>query len=101
MDVVSRGSEDMEIILWDPSNSTKTDANILISLEWPDSQDCTGARFKLIEAQGQKVLLAGDYEGQVYIYDVGTMKKSKTLTDNSLEQMRPNRVKLFYFWVDI
>lgn len=90
---VSRGAEDMEFIVWNPEKSTETDADIQLSLSWPDSKDCTGVRYKVVEAEGQKVLIAGEYDGQVYIYDVGNSKKSKTLSDNSLEKSEPTRVK--------
>jgi tricorn protease-like protein len=83
----------MEFIIWDPTKSTKTDADILLSLEWPDSAGCTGVRYKVIEAEGQKVLIAGEYDGQIHIYNVGGMKKSKTLSDNSVEQMKATRVR--------
>lgn len=84
----------MEFIIWDPATSTKTDADILLSLEWPDSAGCTGARYKVIEAEGQKVLIAGEYDGQIHIYNVGAMNKSKTLADNSVEQFKPTRVSI-------
>lgn len=64
-----------------------------MSLEWPDSAGCTGSRYKVIEAEGQKVLIAGEYDGQVCIYNVGEMKKSKTLADNSVEQFKPTKVR--------
>lgn len=82
----------MEFIIWDKQKSTKTDADILLSLEWPDSAGCTGVRYKVIESGGQKVLIAGEYDGQVYIYNIGQMKKSKTLSDNSVEQFKPSKV---------
>lgn len=47
--IVSRGSDDMEIIVWDPAKSKVKDAEIEMSLSWPDSADCTGLRFKVIE----------------------------------------------------
>ncbi|KAL7317855.1 hypothetical protein PS15m_004160 [Mucor circinelloides] len=90
--IVSRGSVDMEILVWDPANSTTTDADIIMSLDWPDAADCTGLKFKVIEAEGEKVLLAGDYDGQIYIYDIGNGKKSRTLKDGSKEQFKPKRI---------
>ncbi|KAG2235955.1 hypothetical protein INT48_004285 [Thamnidium elegans] len=90
--IISRGADDMEFIIWDREKSTKTDADILLSLEWPDSAGCTGSRYKVIEAEGQKVLIAGEYDGQVCIYNVGEMKKSKTLADNSVEQFKPTKI---------
>ncbi|KAG1086608.1 hypothetical protein G6F42_020919 [Rhizopus arrhizus] len=82
----------MEILVWDPANSTTIDADIIMSLDWPDAADCTGLKFKVIEAEGEKVLLAGDYDGQIYIYDIGNGKKSRTLKDGSKEQFKPKRV---------
>ncbi|KAI9335222.1 WD40-repeat-containing domain protein [Pilaira anomala] len=90
--IISRGADDMEFIIWDQQKSTKTDADILLSLEWPDSAGCTGVRYKVIESEGQKVLIAGEYDGQVYIYNIGEMKKSKTLSDNSVEQFKPSKM---------
>lgn len=90
--IVSRGSADMEILVWDPANSTKTDADIKLSLSWPDAADCTGLKFKVIEAAREKVLLAGDYDGQIFIYDIGNQKVSKTLQDGSKEQFEPQRI---------
>lgn len=84
----------MEILVWDPANSTRTDADIKLSLDWPDAADCTGLKFKVIEAAGQKVLLAGDYDGQIFIYDIGNQKESKTLEDGSKEQFKPKRVSM-------
>lgn len=90
--IMSRGADDMEFIIWDPVKSTKSDADIMVALEWPDSAGCTGARYKVIESEGQKILIAGEYDGQVYIYNVGNMKNSKTLSDGSLEQYKPTRM---------
>lgn len=85
----------MEFIVWNPEKSTDTDAEIIMSLAWPDSAGCTGVRYKVIESEGQKVLIGGEYDGQVYIYDVGVNKKSKTLSDNSLEKFEPTKVSLY------
>ncbi|KAI9487388.1 MAG: WD40-repeat-containing domain protein [Benjaminiella poitrasii] len=90
--IVSRASDDMEIIIWDPKKSTKYDASIEKSLEWPESAGCTGVKYKVIEKEGQKVLFAGDYDGQIRIYNIGDGKKSKTLGDNSKEQFPPTRI---------
>jgi hypothetical protein len=68
----------MEFIVWDPAK--------------PDSAGCTGVRYKVIEAEGQKVLFAGEYDGQIYIYNMGDLKASRTLSDNSKEQHQPTRV---------
>lgn len=40
----------------------------------------------------QKALIAGEYEGQIYIYNIGNGQKSKTLDDNSKEQFEPSKV---------
>lgn len=85
----------MEIIIWDPVESTRTDAKIEMSLDWPDAADCTGLRFKLIEKEGEKVLIAGEYDGQICIYNIGNGQKSKTLSDGSKAQFKPNRVSLY------
>ncbi|KAI8086452.1 uncharacterized protein BX664DRAFT_264707 [Halteromyces radiatus] len=52
--IVSRGSNDMEVLMWNPKTSTKTDADIYLSLDWPESDDCTGLRFCIVEKDGRK-----------------------------------------------
>ncbi|ORZ10117.1 WD40-repeat-containing domain protein [Absidia repens] len=89
---VSRGSNDMEILLWNPMTSTKTDADIHLSLEWPDSDDCTGMRFSIMEKDGQKLLLGGDHDGDIRLYNIGDGKCSKTLEDGSKELFQPMKV---------
>lgn len=44
--------EDYEILVWKYKSSTKKDADIAISLEWPESVDEVGLRFKVIEKHG-------------------------------------------------
>ncbi|CAO3589628.1 unnamed protein product [Absidia cylindrospora] len=90
--VVSRGSNDMEILLWNPMTSTKTDADIHLSLEWPESDDCTGMRFSILEKDGQKLLLGGDHDGDIRLYNIGDGKSSKTLEDGSKELFQPMKV---------
>ncbi|CEG74547.1 hypothetical protein RMATCC62417_09742 [Rhizopus microsporus] len=86
--VVSR-AEDLEIVIWDLAKSTPKDIEIYKSLKWPDSDGSTGLRFKVIEKNGQKILLAGDYEGDIHIFNVGDGQKSRTLPDNTKELFRP------------
>ncbi|KAI8062353.1 WD40-repeat-containing domain protein [Gilbertella persicaria] len=50
--IISRGANDWEIILWDPAKSTQKDAEVEKSFDWPDSAECTGLRFKVIEKEG-------------------------------------------------
>ncbi|KAI8991260.1 WD40-repeat-containing domain protein [Mycotypha africana] len=90
--IVSRGSDDMEIIVWNPTKSTTTDGDIHMSLEWPDAAGSSGLRFKVIEQDNQKVLVGGDYEGGLRIYNIGQGKRSKVLDDGSLEQFEPVKV---------
>ncbi|KAI9490785.1 WD40-repeat-containing domain protein [Zychaea mexicana] len=90
--IVSRGSDDYETLIWNPKTSTKTDADISISLGWPDSNDHAGLRFKVVEKQGDKVLLAGDYEGQIRIFNIGDGRKSRTLEDGTKEMFKPTKV---------
>lgn len=47
--LVSRGSADMEIVVWNLRKSTPNDIEIHKSLSWPDAQECTGLRYKVIE----------------------------------------------------
>ncbi|KAJ8660565.1 hypothetical protein O0I10_003612 [Lichtheimia ornata] len=90
--IVSRGVEDYEILVWKHKSSTKKDADIAISLEWPESVDEVGLRFKVIERHDQKVIVAGDYDGQIRLYNFGDGKLSKTLEDNSKEMFQPTKV---------
>lgn len=46
--------EDYEILVWKHKSSTKNDADIAISLEWPESVDEVGLRFKVIERHGTR-----------------------------------------------
>ncbi|KAI7860536.1 WD40-repeat-containing domain protein [Circinella umbellata] len=90
--IVSRGSDDFETLVWDPKKSTQTDADIAISLEWPDSENHAGLRMKVVEQQGEKVLLAGDYKGQIRIFNIGNDRKSRTLDDGTKERFPPTKV---------
>ncbi|KAF7724104.1 hypothetical protein EC973_001288 [Apophysomyces ossiformis] len=84
--VVSRGSSDQEILVWNPKTSSKTDADIVMSLMWPDADDVAGVRFKVLERSNEKAIIAGDYEGQIHIFNIGDGKKSKTLEDGTKER---------------
>ncbi|KAI9256890.1 WD40-repeat-containing domain protein [Sporodiniella umbellata] len=50
--IVSRGSEDREITVWDSETSTPQDIEIYKSLDWPDAYGSTGLRYKAIEQDG-------------------------------------------------
>ncbi|CAO3645081.1 unnamed protein product [Cunninghamella blakesleeana] len=90
--VVSRGSNDLEILIWDPNSSTKSDADIFLSLNWPDNEENTGLRFCVVEDDDQKLLVSGDYEGGIRIFDIGDGKISKTLRDGSKEKYEPSKI---------
>ncbi|KAG1154638.1 hypothetical protein G6F37_009267 [Rhizopus arrhizus] len=90
--VVSRGAADMEIVVWNLANSTPEDIDIYKSLDWPESDGCTGLRFKVIEKNGQKVLIAGDYKGKIRIFNIDDGIMSKTLPDNSKEVTEPIKI---------
>ncbi|KAI8338406.1 WD40-repeat-containing domain protein [Chlamydoabsidia padenii] len=90
--VVSRGSNDMEVLLWNPMTSTATDSDILLSMDWPESDDCTGLRFSIVEKDGQKLFLGGDYDGDIRLYNIGDGKVSRTLKDGSKEIFEPLKV---------
>ncbi|KAG1150323.1 hypothetical protein G6F37_001942 [Rhizopus arrhizus] len=90
--VVSRGSADMEIVVWNLRKSTPNDIEIHKSLSWPDAQDCTGLRYKVIELNNQKVLIAGDYEGNIRIFNIGDGIESETLPDGSKEIFEPIQI---------
>ncbi|KAG1438418.1 hypothetical protein G6F56_012643 [Rhizopus delemar] len=81
----------MEIVVWDPKKSTLDDIEIYKSFDWPESFDIKGSRFKVMEKNGLKVLIAGDYEGNIHIFDIDNVR-SKTLSDNSKEVMNPTRI---------
>lgn len=51
--IVSRAAEDMEMIIWDPYESTNTDAAIDISLQWPESENTGPSKFKVLESGGK------------------------------------------------
>ncbi|OBZ82107.1 hypothetical protein A0J61_09843, partial [Choanephora cucurbitarum] len=90
--VLSRGANDLEILLWNPDESTPKDAEIEKSFDWPDSAECTGLRFKVVEREDTKALIAGEYEGQIHIYNISDGKKSKMLDDGSMELFHPTTV---------
>ncbi|KAI8391533.1 WD40-repeat-containing domain protein [Radiomyces spectabilis] len=48
--IVSRGSDDMEVIVWDPKTSKPSEVDIAISLRWPWSEEESGLRFKIIKS---------------------------------------------------
>lgn len=52
---VSRGAEDMEIVVWDPKKSTLDDIEIYKSFDWPESFDIKGSRFKVMEKNGTRI----------------------------------------------
>ncbi|KAI8357868.1 WD40-repeat-containing domain protein [Choanephora cucurbitarum] len=90
--VLSRGANDLEILLWNLDESTPKDAEIEKSFDWPDSAECTGLRFKVVEREDTKALIAGEYEGQIHIYNISDGKKSKMLDDGSMELFHPTTV---------
>ncbi|KAH8556826.1 WD40-repeat-containing domain protein [Umbelopsis sp. PMI_123] len=51
--VISRASSDEEFIMWNPVKSTRKDADILTSYEWPESP-ASCLRMKLYEAAGKQ-----------------------------------------------
>ncbi|KAG0194845.1 Leucine-rich repeats and WD repeat domain-containing protein 1 [Apophysomyces sp. BC1034] len=89
---VSRGASDREILVWNPQKSTKTDADIVMSLMWPDADDIAGVRFKVFERSNQKAVVAGDYEGQIHVFDIGNGRKSKTLEDGTKERFPATKI---------
>ncbi|KAI9277793.1 WD40-repeat-containing domain protein [Sporodiniella umbellata] len=89
--VISRGSNDMEIVIWNSQKSTIDDIEIYKSFDWPESNGINGLRFKVIEKQGQKVMIAGDYEGKIHIFNIDN-EASRTLSDNSKEIISPAKI---------
>lgn len=89
--VVSRATEDEEILVWRANKSTASDADVAASFEWPDSEGFSGLRFKVFESAKRRALLAGDYEGRILVYDMA--RTSKTLDDGSFEQFPPDQVR--------
>ena len=51
--------------------------------------------------KGDKVLLAGDYEGQIRIFNIGNDRKSRTLDDGTKEMFPPTKVKLMIVMIVI
>ncbi|CAO3696591.1 unnamed protein product [Umbelopsis ramanniana] len=88
--IISRASSDEEFIMWNPVKSTRKDADILTSYEWPESP-ASCLRMKLYEAAGEKAVVSGDCEGNIQIYDVGNGARSNDLPDGSKELLPPKR----------
>lgn len=45
----------------------------------------------------QKLLISGDYEGNIRVFDIGDGKISKTLKDGSKEKHEPSKVNNTFF----
>ncbi|KAL0089336.1 WD40-repeat-containing domain protein [Phycomyces blakesleeanus] len=90
--IVSRGSDDREIIAWNPVTSTQEDANIIKALEWPKAGDKINLRFKVIERYDRKILIGGDYDGNIHMFDLSDGKRSQTLENGVKEQLKPAKI---------
>ncbi|CAM0139582.1 hypothetical protein VKS41_004600 [Umbelopsis sp. WA50703] len=88
---ISRASGDEEIVIWNPLNSTDTDADIFATYEWPEGPvNCL--RMKLVEDKGQKAIVTGDCTGNIRIYDIGNGKRSQDLSDGSKDKIVATKV---------
>ncbi|RUP52328.1 hypothetical protein BC936DRAFT_147575 [Jimgerdemannia flammicorona] len=90
--IVSRAAQDQEIMVWDPRTSTPTDAAIRCLLHWPIC-DTFCLKFRVVEGEGERVLVAGDCEGKIRIYNVGDLRHSQTLPNESKEMFDPDKAE--------
>lgn len=98
----SRESFQGEILVWDATKSTDTDAELKNIFEWPIAEGWT--KFTVAEnpeyggakAKGttrQNVLVAGSTDGQVVLYDMG--KKAKRAADGNIVAQKPTKVGIY------
>ncbi|KAG0360516.1 hypothetical protein BG005_010540 [Podila minutissima] len=98
----SRESFQGEILVWDATKSTDTDAELKNIFEWPIAEGWT--KFTVAEnpeyggakAKGttrQNVLIAGSTDGQVVLYDMG--KKAKRAADGNIVAQKPTKVGIY------
>ncbi|KAG0342759.1 Leucine-rich repeats and WD repeat domain-containing protein 1 [Podila horticola] len=94
----SRESFQGEILVWDATKSTDTDAELKNIFEWPIAEGWT--KFTVTENPGyggtkatgttrQNVLVAGSTDGQVVLYDMG--KKAKRAADGNIVAQKPTK----------
>ncbi|KAG0039335.1 hypothetical protein BGZ82_008664 [Podila clonocystis] len=95
----SRESFQGEILVWEATKSTDTDADLKNIFEWPIAEGWT--KFTVAENPGygsakatgttrQNVLVAGSTNGQVVLYDMG--KKVKRAADGNIVAQKPTKV---------
>ncbi|KAI8067127.1 WD40-repeat-containing domain protein [Gongronella butleri] len=75
--IVSRGANDEKFTIWDPSTSKKAAPDVRRVLDYSGTNQSSGLRFTLIEQQGQKMLLSGDDQGDLRVYDLTAPKTGK------------------------
>lgn len=99
----SRESFQGEILIWDATKSTDTDAELKNIFEWPIAEGWT--KFTVAENPGyggtkatgttrQNVLVAGSTDGQVVLYDMG--KKAKLAADGNIVAQKPTKVSFIH-----
>lgn len=97
----SREAFQGEILVWDATKSTNTDAELKNIFEWPIAESWT--KFTVAENLGfgstrvagmtrQNVLVAGSTDGQLVLYDMG--KKAKRAADGNIVAQKPTKVSL-------
>ncbi|KAG0090116.1 hypothetical protein BGZ92_003658 [Podila epicladia] len=95
----SRESFQGEILVWDATKSTDTDAELKNIFEWPIAEGWT--KFTVAEnpeyggakttgTTRQNVLVAGSTDGQVVLYEMG--KKAKRAADGNIIAQKPTKV---------
>ncbi|KAG0032179.1 Leucine-rich repeats and WD repeat domain-containing protein 1 [Podila clonocystis] len=95
----SRESFQGEILVWDATKSTDTDAELKNIFEWPIAEGWTkftvaeNPRYGSTKATGttrQNILVAGSTDGQVVLYDMG--KKAKRAADGNIVAQKPTKI---------
>ncbi|KAI9239593.1 MAG: WD40-repeat-containing domain protein [Podila humilis] len=95
----SREAFQGEILVWDATKSTDTDAELKSIFEWPIAESWT--KFTVAENLGygstraagmtrQNVLVAGSTDGQLVLYDMG--KKAKRAADGNIVAQKPTKI---------
>ncbi|KAG0099289.1 hypothetical protein BGZ93_008234 [Podila epicladia] len=99
----SRESFQGEILVWDATKSTDTDAELKNIFEWPIAEGWT--KFTVAEnpeyggakttgTTRQNVLVAGSTDGQVVLYEMG--KKAKRAADGNIIAQKPTKVGSYH-----
>ncbi|KAF9405917.1 hypothetical protein BGZ94_003332 [Podila epigama] len=97
----SRESHQGEILVWDATTSTETDAELKTILEWNIAESWTkftvaenvaahGGKKAIGSAKRQNILVAGSTDGEIVLYDLG--KEPEREEDGNIVAEKPNKV---------